>query len=139
MNMQTITTTRAETRTISIAAPPAAVLDVIGDGRRLPEWAPAFAEAAEPEGDRWRITSGGASFAVEVRVARAAGTADILSAEDERRGAFLRVLPNGEGAECLFTLFFPPAADEAAVQAQMATVEAELAAVRRLAEAAVAG
>jgi hypothetical protein len=43
--MPTITTARAETRTITIAAPPAAVLAVVGDGARLPEWAPAFATA----------------------------------------------------------------------------------------------
>ena len=135
LRMNTITTLRAETRTTSIAAPPDAVFALLADGARLPDWAPAFAPAAEHEdGERWLIGSGDGRFAIRLRADEGARTVDLLSPEDPARGAFLRVLPNGRGAEVLFTLFFGASAEPAAVDAQMATVGEELATVRRLAE-----
>jgi hypothetical protein len=116
-----------ETRSISIAAPPSAVLDFVGDARTLPRWAPAFTRTVEPEGEHWRIDGGGL---VDVRVSRERGTVDILAADDPRRGAFSRVIANGAGSEYLFTLQFPDGTGEDAVARQMAVVEAELRAVR---------
>jgi hypothetical protein len=136
--MQTITTARAETRTIPIAAPPASVLAVIGDARRLPEWAPAFARAVEPAGDHWRIDTGAGQVLVDVEVIAAAGTVDIVRPGDTTTGARLRALASGGGTELLFTILFPRGVDDAAVAAQMATVEDELATVRSLAEGAPA-
>jgi hypothetical protein len=129
-------TNRSETRSISIGAPPAAVLDVVGDARTLPSWAPGFARAIEADGELWVIDTGAGEARIDVRVAREQGTVDILSATDPRRGAFTRVVPNGDGSEYLFTLFFAPATAEEAVAAQMEVVEAELRAVRGLCETA---
>jgi hypothetical protein len=135
--MPTITTSRAETRTISVAAPPAAVLAVVADGARLPDWAPAFATVAEHErDDRWLIGTGDARFPIRIRIDHDSGTVDLLSPDDPTLGAFLRVLPNRAGSELLFTLFFAEAVEQEAIAAQMATVEQELATVRGLAEAA---
>jgi hypothetical protein len=139
--MPTISTLRAETRTATLAAAPDAVFAVLADGARLPDWAPAFATAARPDAEaeadgRWLIGTGDAQFAIRLQADAAARTVDLLDPRDERRGAFLRVLPNREGAELLFTLFFPDGTEEAAVAAQMATVEEELATVGRLAAAA---
>jgi hypothetical protein len=138
MHMQTITTSRAETRTIAIAAPPASVLAVIGDPRRLPEWAPAFARAVAPDGEHWRIDTGAGEVLVDVEVIAAAGTVDIVRPGDTTTGARLRALASGDGTELLFTILFPRGVDDAAVTAQMATVEDELATVRSLAEGAAA-
>jgi hypothetical protein len=124
----------ASTRSIAIDAPPAAVLDVIGDGARLPEWAPGFAPAVRPDGDLWVIDTGDSELKVRLRVDRESGTVDILRAVDERVGAFSRVVPNGEGSEFLFTLLFDEGTDQAAIDAQMEIVDAELAAVRALVE-----
>jgi hypothetical protein len=134
--MRTITTVRAETRTRTIAAPPDAVHAVIADGARLPDWAPNFAGAAEHEdGDRWLIANGDLRFPVHLRADAGAGTVDLVRPGDPRRGAFLRVTPNGDGAELAFTLLLgdPAFEDPAVVDAQMATVEAELATIARLA------
>jgi hypothetical protein len=126
---------RCETRSIAIAAPPEAVLAVVGDALRLPEWAPNFARAVRPDGDRWIVDTGAGDLRIDHRVVPELGTADILRG-DPPRGAFSRVLPNGaDGSEFLFTLFFPAGTDPAAVDAQMATVERELEAVRGLSEA----
>jgi hypothetical protein len=118
---------RCETRSISIAAPPSAVLDFVGDARTLPRWAPEFTRTVEPEGEHWRIDGGGL---VDVRVSRERGTVDIVSAGDPRRGAFSRVIANGEGSEYLFTLQFQDGTSEDAVARQMAVVDTELRAVR---------
>jgi hypothetical protein len=128
---------RAETRNISIAAPPEAVLHVVGDALRLAQWAPNFASEVRAEGDHWLVRSGDAQFLIDVRVAPEQGTVDIVAAGDPRRGAFTRVVPNGEGSEYLFTLFFGDGTPDEAVAAQMATVEEELRAVRDLAEIAI--
>ena len=48
-------TNRAETRSISIAAAPDAVLDFVGDARTLPRWAPDFARSIRPDGEYWVV------------------------------------------------------------------------------------
>lgn len=134
--MPTISTVRSETRTRSIAAPPSSVLDVLADAHNLPRWAPAFARGIRAHGDHWLIDTGAEERLVDLRIARAQGTVDLVSTTDPRRGAFLRVLPNALGSECLFTLFFADGTPEEAVDAQMATVEEELRAIASLAGAA---
>jgi hypothetical protein len=126
----------AETRSISIAAPPEAVLNVVGDAPRLAQWAPNFASEVRAEGRHWLVRSGDVELLIDVRVAPEQGTVDIVAAGDPRRGAFTRVVPNGEGSEYLFTLLFGDGTPDEAIAAQMATVEEELRAVRDLAEVA---
>jgi uncharacterized protein YndB with AHSA1/START domain len=121
---------RTESRSITIAAPPTTVFSYVADARNLPEWAPVFATAVRPDGDRWIVTNDAGEFPVVVRASAEHGTVDVVSAADDTRGAFTRVLPNEDGAEYQFTLFFPDGTDEAAVEQQMTTVAQELEAVR---------
>src|ERR1700712_4352385 len=95
-----------QTRSIAIDAPPQAVVELLADGNRLPEWAPAFAGEIRAEGDDWLVGSGEGEFRIRIRSSTELGTVDILSTEDERTGAFGRVIPNGDGSEFLFTLLF---------------------------------
>jgi hypothetical protein len=133
--MHTNITGRAETRSISIAAPPAAVLAVVADPRRLPDWAPAFARGVQPDGDDWLIDTGDGRTRLTVRASPEHGTVDLLRATDPTRGAYSRVVHNHDGSEYLFTLVFPDGTAETAISRQMATVEDELEAVRSLCEA----
>jgi uncharacterized protein YndB with AHSA1/START domain len=133
--MHTTTPDRAGTRTISIAAPPETVLALVADARRLPDWAPAFARAVQPDGDDWLIDTGDGQARITVRVSPEHGTVDLLAANDPTRGAFTRVVHNGEGSEYLFMLLFPHGTPDAAIAQQMATVEGELETVRALCEA----
>lgn len=139
MRMHTISLGRAETRSISIAAPPETVLELLSDARRLPDWAPAFARAVEPVGHDWLIDSGAGQLRVRVRVSLEHGTVDLLRTADPSRGARMRVLSNEDGSEFLFTLIFPGGADDNSVAQQMKTVEAELRTVRDLCEAKFRG
>lgn len=131
--MHTSALGRAETRSISIAAPPDAVLRLVADARRLPEWAPAFARAVRPDGADWLIDTGEGDVRVTVRVSHDVGTVDLLIAGGPG-GAFSRVLPNGDGAEYQFTLLFPDATPIDAIARQMETVQQELETVRALCE-----
>lgn len=129
----------AETRSISIGAPPETVLDLLGDPRRLPDWAPAFALAVEPDGQDWHIDSGEGQFRIRVQISLEHGTVDFLRPKDPSRGARMRVLNNEDGSEFVFTLVFPPGADEESMTRQMTTVEAELRTVRDLCEEQASG
>ena len=124
----------AHTRSIAIAAPPKALVELLADGERLPDWAPDFASEIRAEGDHWLVGSGEGQFRIRIRSSADLGTVDILSAEDDRTGAFGRVIPNGDGSEFLFTLLFPADTDGGAIAAQMEVVESELERVRVLAE-----
>src|SRR3954471_13950035 len=125
---------RAQTRSISIAAPPAAVLAYVADPRRLPEWAPGFARDVRPDGDEWLVDTGEGELRIAVRVSPEHGTVDLLRTGDPSRGAFTRVVPSEGGSEYLFTLLFPDGTPQDAIAQQMATVEAELEAVRTYCE-----
>lgn len=120
----------AETRSISIPAAPGIVHGYVSDAGNLPRWAPAFAAEVRRCGEHWTVTRGEIEFDVAVLADRERGTIDVVSAADPSRGAYLRVLPNGEGSELLFTLFFARGTPRHAIDGQMATVDAELAAVR---------
>jgi uncharacterized protein YndB with AHSA1/START domain len=125
----------ARTRTISIAAAPERVFALVSDGRRLPDWAPAFAGAVTHEhGDVWSVESDRGRLRTLVRAAPAQGTVDIVSADAPTRGLFTRVVPNHRGSELIFSLFFPDGTEPVAIDAQMATIERELRAVRDLVE-----
>lgn len=124
----------AETRSISIATPPATVLDLVGDPRRLPDWAPEFASAVEPDGQDWLIDAGGTQLRIRVDHSAEHGIVDLTRPGDPGRGARMRVLPNEEGSEFVFTLIFPAGTPAEAIAAQMGTVESELRTVRELCE-----
>ena len=121
---------RTESRSIAIAAPPEDVFSYVADPRNLPAWAPAFATAVRPDGNAWVVVQGDAELRVTVRASASHGTVDLLSAVDERRGAFTRVVPTPEGSAYVFALHFEDETPEEAVAQQMATVEQELRAVR---------
>jgi hypothetical protein len=132
--MPTTPLLRADTRTISIAAPPATVLDVVADPTNLPRWAPAFARAVRPDGDDWIVDTGEGELRIQVRVSRELGTVDLLRPGQPETGAFTRTVRNGDGSEFAFTLFFPPGTPDEAVARQAEVVEEELRTVRVLAE-----
>lgn len=120
---------------ISVAAPPSAVLGLVADPGTLPRWAPRFADDARPAtGGRWTIASGGGEFEIRVLASEEAGTVDFL-APDEDRGLFARVVPNGEGSALVLTLVMPAATPAEVVAAQRTVLDQELQAVRDLCEA----
>jgi uncharacterized protein YndB with AHSA1/START domain len=119
------------TQTISIEAPPEAVLDLVGDPRNLPRWAPGFARAVREDGDGWIVDTGSGELRRHIPVSRAHGTVDYLAAPGARRGLFTRVVPNGDGSQLTFTFVLADGVDP---EAQIAILRSELDAVKRLCE-----
>lgn len=133
--MQTIRTGTVRTRSIAIAASPAEVHSYLADPRALPRWAPEFAEEVRQDGDDWIVTTGGGELRFVVPVHPDAGTVDMLAAADPRSGLFIRIVPNWDGSECVFTMVFPPGTPAAAIAGQMLVIDHELAAIRTHVEA----
>jgi hypothetical protein len=125
---------RVETRSLGIAATPAAVHAYLSDGHNLPAWAPGFAPRVRAAGESWVISRADVEFTIDVRADPRSGTVDFLAAGDHARGLFARVLPNGTGSELQFTIMFAPDTPEEVVLAQTITLETELGAVRAACE-----
>lgn len=70
---------RTETQSIESDAEPAAVVALLADPSRIPDWVPAFADAvAGDDQSGWRVTKDGQDFTVRVVTKRDAGTVDYL-------------------------------------------------------------
>jgi hypothetical protein len=121
----------SDTQALSIQAPPEAVLDLVGDPRNLPRWAPGFARAVRADGEDWIVDTGEAEIRRHIPVSRERGTVDFVAGPGARRGLFTRVVANGDGSELVFTLVFPAGAD---VAARRAVIARELATVKELCE-----
>lgn len=134
MHPNAIVTARAATQTISIAAPPVAVFEVIADPLRLPEWAPTFARAVEPVGKRWKVTTWtGQEIADVVAVREPAWTVDIVrGAHRQTAGPRLRAIPSDRGSELIYTTLFPLGTADAVVDARTRAVGDELETIRAL-------
>jgi Polyketide cyclase / dehydrase and lipid transport len=128
---------RGVTRGVGIEAPPAAVLAVVTDPTNLPRFAPGFARGVVREGEGWIIDSARGRLRLRTAVDADRGTVDLhLTAPDGSESTvFLRVLPNGSGAELTFTLLLPGSASDAAVAEQGGIVAEELELLRQLCEA----
>jgi len=132
---------RSNTLTITIDAPRDDVLAFLADPANLPRWAPNFAPAIRPDGDAWIVGEGDGALRVQVPVDRDLGTTDIhiTLPNGARRAVYLRTLPNGDGAEVLFTLFHSDSRSDEDVARQNAEVEGELRLLKALCEAPVSG
>ncbi|HEV2814247.1 MAG TPA: hypothetical protein VGW10_13415 [Solirubrobacteraceae bacterium] len=133
-----MTTTTTETLTVTIDAPPERVTADLADPAAHPEWATEFfAGKAEPLGDtearvRIPMIGGDARLRVEADVPR--GIVDLyLAPADAPYGPALpvRVVPNGEGADVLWTLARQPGMPDEAWDAALASMRRELDVLRR--------
>jgi Polyketide cyclase / dehydrase and lipid transport len=123
---------RAETRSITIQAPPEDVLRFVADPFNLARWAPGFAPSVHERDERWFIVGDFGEREIVVTASVECGTFDLWLASDPRRGIRTRVIANGDGSEYLFTLLSDDEIEPEALADQLRVVEQELAAVRRL-------
>jgi hypothetical protein len=135
--MSTLTSmaARTETGSVECAADWATVADLIADARRIPEWAPLFADLVVPDGESgWTASKDARGFRFRVVANRTAGTADYLReiSPGQEGGAYLRAIPRpGGGSVIVMTLPVPPVGDPSAVAT---TIRAELDALAQLAD-----
>ncbi len=117
---------------------PDALLRLLANPARIPEWAPAFADTVKPDTPtRWLVTKGRVTFALDLVVALATRTVDYLReiAPGRVGGAYIRVVPRpGGGSVIIMTLAVSPGSAAGSVGA---VLDQELHALVNLSEAGI--
>jgi hypothetical protein len=126
---------RTEAQSIESEADPEAVVALLAQPSRIPEWAPAFADVViEEDRSGWRAIKDGREFKLRVVVNRDARTVDYLRevAPGREGGAYVRAVPRpGGGSVVIMTLPLLAGVDPADTSA---TLRDELNALARLTE-----
>ena len=127
---------RSDTQTVTIDTVPREVLAFVGDGANLPRWAIGFAKAVRREGDRWIVTTGQGEVPTTIVVDETVGTIDfhMQPAPGASATAYARVVPNGAGAELVFTQFQQEGTPDDVFEQLVAAVRHELVALQALLE-----
>jgi len=117
----------ARTLSVSVLRSPQDVYAFAADPRNLPRW--SWIESAEPDGDRWRVTTAGGTARLRPSPANDLGVLDhdIEPAPGVVVHVPMRVVPNGTGSEVLFTLIRLPGTTDEAFEDDARTVAADLA------------
>lgn len=121
---------------VTIRRSPQEVVEFAGNPRNLPRWAAGLASGVRPEGDAWVADSPMGRVLVRFAPRNPFGVLDhavTLPSGDVVHNP-LRVLPNGDGAEVVFTLYRRPGTSEEAFEADAALVQRDLRALQALLE-----
>lgn len=113
----------------TINCPPADVYAYVSDPRNLPAWASGLSVSIELVGDEWVAESDLGRITVEFAPDNPYGVLDhVVALPDGARVTNpLRVVPNGDGCDIVFSLFQLPPADLDAFEADAAAVVRDLA------------
>ncbi len=120
---------RSDTQTITVERHPQEVFAFVAEPTNLPVWAKGFARAIQRDGDAWRVTTPhGEEVGIRYVADPACGIVDfhISAAPGVEFITASRVVPNGAGAEYIFTQFQPPAMPDAVFEGQVRTLAQEL-------------
>lgn len=125
----------SRTVSISIARPPEAVYDFAADPMNLPRW--SFLVTVERRGDAWIVTSADGAVSIRFVERNSLGVLDhvVTVAPGVEVYVPMRVVPNGDGSEVLFTLFQLESMDDEAFDRDTRTVQRDLAKLKTLLEA----
>lgn len=131
---------KAHTSAVTIEASAADVVEFVANPAALPQWAVGFAQAIRREGDRWIASTARGEVGVRYAVDYELGTVDFYLAPSPgvEFPAFSRVLPNGEGAEYVFTQFQPQGMSDHEFQGQVDALREELQVLRSVCRARAA-
>jgi polyketide cyclase/dehydrase/lipid transport protein len=127
---------RADTQTITIDVTPSQVFRFVANPESLPRWARAFCQAIRPDGDAWLVHSPQGDVRVRYQTDEARGVIDfhLSPAPGAEALAASRVLPNGTGAEYVFTQFQPLGMSDDVFSAQVHALREELVILKALLE-----
>ena len=127
---------RADTKTISIEAPPSKVFDFLKSPENLPRWAIGFAKAVRRDGDTWYVTGGQGEVAVSIDADPGTCVVDFRLRPDPQVEvvAASRVISRGAASEYTFTQFQTPGMPDTAFLQSMRAVEHELTVLKAILE-----
>lgn len=127
---------KSRTVSVSIGRPPAEVYDYVFDARNLPRWATAFIRSVRPNGGHWIVDTPLGEMGFRFVERNSLGVLDhvVTLASGEESLSPMRVLPNGEGTEVIFTLLQAPDMSDLQFVEDVATVERDLRTLKRVLE-----
>lgn len=120
---------RTNTQSVTIEAPPEHVFEFVADLAKLPKWAIGFAKDIRRENGSWLVRTGsGDEIAIRAVTDRSLGVVDYYMSPQPGKDvpAATRVVPNGEGAVYVFTMFQPPGMPDEVFEQQIAELGREL-------------
>jgi hypothetical protein len=122
---------RAHTVSIAVAVSPATAYAYAVDPCNLPRWAPGFIKSIERKGDAWiaQTTLGEATFRFAPTNSFGVLDHDVQLPAGNFHNP-MRVIPNGDGCEILFTLLQLPGTSDEQFEADLETVRADLGCLR---------
>jgi hypothetical protein len=125
---------RARTLTVSIARAPADVYAFVRDARNLPRW--SFFQSVRDAGDEWILDTPGGPVRLRFVERNALGVLDhrVTLASGLEVHVPMRVIPNGDGSEVLFTLVQTPDLSDEAFEEDARQVERDLAGLKAVLE-----
>lgn len=126
----------SRTLSVSINCDPKAVYVFVSNGANLPRWATAFCKSAKPSKDGWLVDTPQGSVTIRLAGKNAFGIVDhdVIPASGPAVHVPMRIVPNGSGAEVLFTLVRTPEMSDARFAEDLRLVEQDLATLKRVME-----
>lgn len=119
-----------KTRTVSVSidCPPDDVAAFASSPENLPKWAAAFAHSVRRSGDDWLVETPAGEIAIRFVACNEFGVLDhvVTLSSGESVTNPMRVVPNGEGSEVMFTLFQASETSEQEFAADAAMVQRDL-------------
>jgi len=127
---------RAQTISVTIAAPPECVYAYAANPANLPAWVPSFCLSVAEVDGKWIVQSpdGPVVFSFAPRNDFAVLDHQVTLATGETFNNPMRVIANGGGSEVLFTLFQTEGMTDVAFAADAAQVRSDLETLRRILE-----
>lgn len=132
-------TLKSRTISVPIARPPADVYAYVYDAANMPRWATAFVRAIRPDGDGWIAETPDGAMRLRFVPRNDLGVLDhvvtVASGQDVLNP--MRVVPNGDGSEVLFTVFQLPGMSDERFTIDCGYVRHDLRALKAVLEGAV--
>jgi hypothetical protein len=123
---------RSDTQTVTIDVPTNEVVSYVGDGGNLPNWAIGFAKSVRRSDVGWIVTTSQGEIPTRIVVNEDAGCIDFRMEPTPgvAATAYARVVPNGDGAEFIFTQLQQPGVPDVVFDQLVAAVGHELATLK---------
>jgi hypothetical protein len=127
----------SRTLSVSIACAPTKVYEFVRDPRNLPQWAPAFCKSVRPAGDNWTVETPQGPIGLRFAPRNALGVLDhyVSPTPDVEIYVPMRVVPNAQGSEVLFTLFRLDGVSDQAFEEDAGFVQQDLNTLKSVLEA----
>lgn len=128
---------KTETITITIEVPHQEVYSYVRNAENLPHWASGFALSVRPHGEGWIVTTTGEEMQFQFAPVNQFGVLDhqVTTDAGEVFDNPMRVIPNGNGSEVLFTLFQTPSTSDAQFEQDTGVIRSDLNALKQVLEA----